>query len=158
MKVKNVIKRVEKALGVKVKRPEREDGYGKYWAHYGGRVISWSPNGSGGLEAEATGFHIRREDDHSDLQTDYFAGYFLDNATQMINAAKPPPPKYKVGSLIRFKNNKRAKRYGVAGRLAIVTRAPGGGMCSVHFCDADFHKPWHRSYSYHERDMSLAIA
>ena len=156
MKVKNVIKRVEKALGVKVNRPEREDGYGKYWAHYGGRVISWSPNGSGGLEAEATGFHIRREDDHDHHHTDYFAGYFLDNATQMINAAKPPPPKYKVGSLIRFKNNKRAQRYNVAGRLVIVITAVV--VACAAFVSPEFHKPYHRSYNYHERDMSLAIA
>lgn len=158
MKVKGVIKKVEKALGVKVNRPEREDGYGKYWVHYDGRIISWTPNGSGGLDAEATGYHVRREDDHSDLQTDYFAGYFVKNPTQMINAVKPPPPKFKVGSLIRFKDTKRAQRYNVAGRMAIVTTADGGGMCCVRFCDPEFHKPYHRNYNYHERDMVLASA
>ena len=156
MKVRNVIKKVEKALGVKVNCPEHE--CGKYWVHYGDKIISWSSNGAGGLDSEATGYHVRREDDHSDLRTDYFAGYFVDNPTQLIRTVKPPPPKFKVGDLIRFKGNKRAMRHGVANKLAIVTTADGNGMCCVRFCDPESQKAYHRSYSYYERDMALASA
>jgi len=155
VKVRNVIKKVEKALGTKVNCPEHKSG--KYWVHYDGRVISWNGNGSGGLDSDATGYHVRRDNDHSDLQTDYFAGYFVDNPTQMVNAVKPPPPKFKVGSLVRFKDTKRALRYNLAGRMAIVTSAGGGGMCCVRFCDVAFNRPFHRNY-YHERDMALVSA
>lgn len=30
-------------------------------------------------------FHIRHEDDHSDIYTDYFAGFFVDNMKQFID-------------------------------------------------------------------------
>ena len=156
MKVKNVIKKVEKALGMKVNHPQ--NGYGHYWVHYGNHVISFAANGAGGLDAQATGYHVRRDDDVSDTQTDYFAGYFVDNPTQLIKAVKPDPPKFKVGDLIRFKGTKRAIRHNVAGKLAIVTDPHGGGMCCVRFCDPAFSKPYHRNYSYYERDMTLANA
>jgi hypothetical protein len=157
MKVKSVIRKVEKALGVKVEPPD----FGKYWVHYNGHVISWRGSGSYPdeiLDSQATGFHVRREDDYSDLQTDYFAGYFVKNPTQMINAVKPQAPKFKVGSLIRFKDTKRAQRSKVAGKMAIVMTAPGGGMCYVRFCDPAMLSPYHGIYSYYERDMALATA
>ena len=152
MKVKAVNKKVEKALGVKVNHPE--GGYGSYWVHYESHIISWHSNGAGGLEAEATGYHVRREDDHSDLQTDYFAGYYAKNATQMIHAVKPPPPKFKVGALIRFKNNKRSQRGGVEGKMGIVTEANGGGMCKVRLNDGSAAN--YGLSNYHERDMEIA--
>ena len=152
MKVKTVIKKVEKALGVKVNRPE--DGHGKYWVHYDDHIISWHSNGAGGLEADATSYHVRREDDHSDIQTDYFAGYYPKNATQMIHAVKPPPPKFKVGTLIRFKSSKRSDRWGVAGKLGIVTEANGGGMCNVRLNDGTGAN--YGMNSYYERDMEVA--
>jgi hypothetical protein len=150
MKVRAVIKKVEKALGVKVNHP---DGHGSYWAQYGDKIISWSANGSGDLDAHAGCYHIRREDDHSDLQTDYFAGYFVNNPTQMIHAVKPALPKFKVGALVRFRDNKRTQRGGLAGRLGIVTEANGGGMCSVNLAG---RHPLPGLQVFHERDMQIA--
>ena len=75
-----------------------------------------------GYGDRATGFHVRREDDHSDSMTDYFAGSFYNNCTQMLNAIDPPPPKFSEGTLVRGKNNKRANRLGVAGRTGLVTK------------------------------------
>ena len=152
MKVKAVNKKVEKALGVKVNHPE--DGYGSYWVHYENHILSWHSNGVGELESQATGYHIRREDDHSEPQTDYFAGYFVDNPTQMIHAVKPPPPKFKLGALIRFRDNKRSQRWGVEGKMGIVTEANGGGMCKVRLNDGSAAN--YGLSNYHERDMEIA--
>ena len=152
MKVKAVNKKVEKALGVKVNHPP--DRYSHYWVEYDDRILSWSANGIGGEEAEATGNHIRRIDDESDPHTDYFAGYFVDNPTQMIHSVKPPPPKFKVGTLVRFKNNKRSQRWGVEGKLGIVTEATGGGMCRVRLNDGTGAN--YGLNSYYERDMEIA--
>lgn len=116
MKVSKVIKKVEKALGVKVQQTNT----GRYWAEYNGRVISWLGNGGNTPDAEACNFHVRRVDDVSDIQTDYFAGSFRDNATQMIHAVKPPQPKFKLGDLVEFKDNKRQRRYQQVGDVGIV--------------------------------------
>lgn len=155
MKVKAVINKVEKALGVKVNHPS--GGHGNYWASYGEHILSWHSNGAMGIDSDASGYHVRRTDDHSDPQTDYFAGFFADNATQMIRTVKPDPPKFKIGTLIRFKDNKRSERWGVAGKLAIVTAANGGGMCSVRLNDGTGAKngPF-AANSYYERDMEIA--
>ena len=158
MKVKAVNKKVTKALGAKVNHPE--DGYGHYWVHYGNHILSWGACNGEGLEADASGFHIRREDDHSEPQTDYFAGYFVDNPTKMIHAVKPPPPKFRVGALIRFKDNKRSKRWGVEGKLGIVMQAKGGGTCDVRLNDGTganlVLSTSHGMNSFYERDMELA--
>ena len=63
------IKKVEKALGVKV-----QGGDGRYYASYDGYVVSWRASKSyyeAGGTLEASGWHVRREDDHSDSQTDH---------------------------------------------------------------------------------------
>ena len=152
MKVKAVNRKVEKALGVKVNHPP--DRYSNYWVEYDDRILSWSANGIGGEDAEATGYHIRRVGDESDPQTDYFAGFFVKNPTQMIHTVKPPAPKFKVGALIRFKDNKRSQRWGVEGKLGIVTEANGGGMCSVRLNDGSVAN--YGLSNYYERDMELA--
>ena len=87
---------------------EAQEGYnGKWFIHLNGEVGSWRYEYAWGevdgkyqrLEGvqEARSFHIRRENDHSDSMTDYFAGYFLDNASQFFNTFCPPPPKTSPG-------------------------------------------------------------
>ena len=129
MKVKAVIKKVEKILGVKVQNTN-----GRYYTNYDGKVLSFLGQGreglgTGGVEADALNFHTRGENDHSDLQTDYYAGTFWDNATQMINSVKPPESKYGPGTLVEFKDNKRQVRYGNVGKVGVVVRADG------NYCD-----------------------
>ena len=45
------------------------------------------------MDADAHNFHVRRCDDHSDLMSDYHAGSFRDNITQICHSMLPPPPK-----------------------------------------------------------------
>ncbi len=149
MKVKTAIKKIEKALGV----PCRYNG-NRFSAEYEGKVISFLSNGFRGdepaaLEAEAVNFHVRSLNDVSDPYTDYFAGSFRDNVTQLIHAVKPPEPKFPVGSLVRGKNNKRAVRQGYAGMVGVVVRA--GRYANVEWVGGE-RGPYN---NYPERDLEL---
>ena len=141
-KLESVIKKIQKRIpGVTIYADGR-----KYWFTYGGKVASF-------LVCEyrgASSFHIRHEDDHSDSMTDYFAGSFYDNATQMINTLCPPPPKFPTGALIRGKDTKRANRLGVAGRVGIVESISKYGDYLILWCDNYKHE----RYAY-ERDLEL---
>ena len=77
---------------------------------------------------EASNWHARRFDDHSDIMTDYFAGCHFDNVTQLINFVKPPECKFAVGQLVRGKQNKRAVRSMYARRIAMVTKTAGNSF------------------------------
>lgn len=70
-------------------------------------------------------FHKRRENDHSDLMTDYFAGSFYDNLSQTLESLKRSEGKYPAGTLIRFRPTKRMQRWGCANELGIVTKSHG---------------------------------
>jgi len=121
------VKKVEKALGVKVEK------MGHRWGCvYDGYVISWISSPGWKREGdrlvddgplEASNWHVRREDDHTDSMVDYFAGSFMDNVTQLINYVKPPTPKFELGTLVKGKDNKRANRQGYANRVGVVIRA-----------------------------------
>ena len=144
------VKKVEKALGVKVEQ------MGHRWGCvYDGQVISWisSPRWDNKDVLEASNWHIRRVDDHSDSMVDYFAGSHRDNLTQLIHAVKPPEPKFPVGSLVQGKENKRAQRQGYASRLAIVTEA--GQYMYLKWVSGDDDR---YRISYPERDFQLASA
>ncbi len=123
MKVGKAIKKIEKYLGVEV----QYDGC-RYWFQYENEVGSFLPNGHRGgmnadaMEAEACNWHRRRVNDHSDMMTDYHAGSFRDNLTQLLHSMKAPPCKFKVGQLVRGKQNKRAMRWGFAGLTGLVTK------------------------------------
>lgn len=69
--------------------------------------------------------HKRRENDHTDIMTDYFAGSFYDNLTQILDGFVPPPSKYQLGDLVQFKDNKRMARYGLAGQIGNVVKVHG---------------------------------
>ena len=142
------VKKVEKALGVKVEQ------MGHRWGCvYDGQVLSWisSPRWDNKDVLEASNWHIRRIDDHSDSMVDYFAGSHRDNLTQLINAVKPPEPKFPIGSLVQGKENKRAQRQGYANRLAIVTEA--GRYMYLKWVSG---KEDRYRISYPERDFQLA--
>ena len=142
------VKKVEKALGVKIEKMGH-----RYGCVYGGHVVSWisSPSWDDPSTLEASNWHVRRVDDHSDIMVDYFAGYHLDNVTQLIRSVKKPEPKFPVGSLVRGKDNKRANRNGYAGRLAIVTEA--GDYMHLKWTDSNEDR---YRVTYPERDFEKA--
>ena len=81
--------------------------------------------------------------------TDYFAGYHADNITQALNAVAALPAKYPVGSLVRFKDNKRNGRWKLAGKIALVMQAESGGNYKVQYPGSqDRYDPF-----YSERDL-----
>ena len=150
MKVKTAIKKIEKALGV----PCRYNG-NRFSAEYEGKVISFLSNGFRGdepeaLDGEAINFHVRSLNDVSDPYTDYYAGSFRDNVTQLIHAVKPPEPKFSVGDLVKGKDNKRANRMGYASKLGVVTRA--GTAMGIKWVN-DGPKSYSSWASYPERDF-----
>ena len=130
MKVGKAIKMIEKYLGVEV----QYDGC-RYWFQYEDEVGSFLPNGHRGgmdadaMEADACNWHRRRVNDHSDMMTDYHAGSFRDNLTQLLHSMKPPPCKFKTGQLVRGKQTKRASRWGFAGLTGMVTKESSDSVC-----------------------------
>ena len=137
MKVKAVIKKIKthfKKQGIDIDVEYN----GTRWAfQHNDYVGSFLANGAmasdtaAQLEADACNFHVRRCDDYSDMQSDYFAGSFRDNATQMIESLLPKPSKFKVGQLVRGKANKRATRQGYAGKVGLVMEATPGDYIRV---------------------------
>lgn len=133
MKVKTAIKKIEKYLGVKVEYVGH-----RYTFQYEDQVGSFLPNGHAGgmgkeaMEAEACNWHRRRYDDHSDSMSDYFAGSFRDNVTQLLHSMKPPPCKFRAGQLVRGKNTKRAIRHQFADKTGLVTKETGDS-CTVQW-------------------------
>tara|TARA_A100001515_G_scaffold141181_2_gene137820 strand:- start:1619 stop:2053 length:435 start_codon:yes stop_codon:yes gene_type:complete len=119
MKNTSFVKKIKKRIpGVEIHVAENQ-WRDRCWFQHGNQVCSWYVEKDG----TARNFHRRREDDHSDMMTDYFAGCFYDNGTQLLNSVAPPPPKFSEGDLVRCKDNKRMNRWSLAGQLAIVKQA-----------------------------------
>ena len=76
---------------------------------------------------------VTRDGDVTDIQSDYFAGSFVDNITQALNWCAPLPPKYPAGSLVRFKENKRNGRAKLTGIVGLVMEAATGGRYKVQY-------------------------
>ena len=135
MKVRNAIKKVKshfkkQGIDIEVKLVSHR------WTFvHDGYVGSFLANGCGSdddqMDADAHNFHVRGVNDHSDLMTDYHAGSFRDNITQVCESLLPSPPKYPVGSLVRGKQNKRAMRQGYAGRVGLVMEAKAGDYARI---------------------------
>ena len=106
------------------------------------------------MDADAHNFHIRRCDDHSDLQSDYHAGSFRDNITQLCHSMLPPPPKFPAGSLVRGRDNKRANRQGYAGKVGLVMPNRGSSYTKVAWI-GETEPKWGWA-TYPERDLELA--
>lgn len=85
--------------------------------------------------------HSRRFDDHSDIMTDYFAGYFPKNVSQALDSLKAPPSKYKVGDLIMFKDNKRMGRWGIAKKLGVITK-DRGKIYNIMVCESNVEQTY----------------
>ena len=120
MKKTTFLKKVKK-LGLTVDEPI--DGR-RCYIHHNGQIASWfwQENWQTG-ELEGTNWHIKGEHQESDPYTDYFPGYFTDNATQMLNRLVPPGSKHKVGSLVRCKENKRNGRFNRVARMGLMIDA-----------------------------------
>jgi hypothetical protein len=120
MKKTTFLKKAKK-LGLTVDEPI--DGR-RCYIHHNGQIASWfwQENWQTG-ELEGTNWHIKGEHQESDPYTDYFPGYFTDNATQMLNRLVPPGSKHKVGSLVRCKENKRNGRFNRVARMGLMIDA-----------------------------------
>ena len=165
MKVKAVIKKVKthfkkQGIDIAISAPTERGSY-KWSFEHNGYVGSFSANGHDGYsegweDADACLFHIRRDNDHSDMQSDYFAGSFRDNATQMVESILPKPSKFKVGQLVRGKDNKRGNRHGYAGLVGLVTEATTGDYVSVKWMGENSTRNRSRyNNHYPERDLIL---
>ena len=106
------------------------------------------------LDADAHDFHVRAANDHSDLMTDYHAGSFRDNITQVCESLLPPAPKFPAGSLVRGKQNKRAIRQGYAGKVGLVVPNLGSRYAKVAWVGES--QPMWGWATYPERDLELA--
>ena len=158
MKLQATLKKIKqrsKIIGVKVDiHEEKRRNDSAFWVSfensdhnitfYSGR--SYSDDGN---EEHVHLIKVTRNGDVSDSQTDYFAGSFVDNITQALNWVAPLPAKYPVGSLVRFKQNKRNARANLVGKLRLVTEAATGGnykllnpspqsqVYSPYYCERD---------------------
>tara|TARA_R110002074_G_scaffold354637_1_gene526545 strand:+ start:139 stop:612 length:474 start_codon:yes stop_codon:yes gene_type:complete len=151
----NAIKKIRARAKLVDRKVEVEDidhhgnGSSKVYARFEGsnQTISFWVNSDDSIGAP----HICRDGDESDPHTDYFAGYHVDNITQALNTVAALPPKYSVGSLVRFKENKRNKRWRLAGKIALVMQAESGGNYKVQYDGSqDRYDPF-----YSERDLEL---
>ena len=158
MKVRNAIKKVKshfakQGIDIDVRL------VGHRWTfEHNGYVGSFLANGActdeDQLDAEAHNFHVRRANDHSDLMTDYHAGSFRDNITQVCESLLPPPPKFPPGALVRGKQNRRAIRPGYAGKVGLVMPNCGNRYARVAWVGED--QPKWGWQTYPERDLEPA--
>ena len=129
MKHSSVIKKVEKRLGKK--GVVRKMGH-RWGFKHDGTIGSWmlsncscgdtvDKNCTGKCDTNyASNWHVRSDDDISDPYTDYYAGSFRDNITQVLDSICPLPSKFLLGALVVFKENKRQIRHGNAGKVGII--------------------------------------
>ena len=159
MKVRNAIKKVKTYFAKQGIEIDVQLSGGRWTFVHNGYVGSFLANGACSgedeMDREACNFHVRRESDVSCLYSDYHAGSFRDNITQVCESLLPSPPKFVAGSLVRGKQNKRAMRQGYAGRVGLVMPEGGNGYVRVAWTGAT---PNHRGIwpTYPERDLEPA--
>ena len=155
MKLENALKKVRNRAkilnrGVDIEQNDyHNNGQVKVWIQFEGsnQLLSFWTNRDGSISAP----HVKRAGDQSDPHTDYFPGCFYDNITQALNSIAPLPPKYSVGSLVRFKSNKRNHRWNLAGKVALVIQAEAGGNYKLQYDGVDErYNPF-----YAQRDLEL---
>jgi len=142
MKTAKAIKKIEDYLDVKVECQGHQ-----YTFLYENKVCRFHDS-----SGDAHSFHVRRSNDHTDLQSDYFAGCFLKNVTQFLHTLKQPDPKYPAGTLVRGRQNKRALRHGISDKVGVVIDIGLYGSYNILW-NGDEHIT---SYPY-ERDIEGAI-
>ena len=153
MKNESFVKKLKKRIpGIEVIENDH-----RWSATHNGTLLTWrtQPRWDNKEIIEAAGFHTQGVDQESDPYTDYYPGTFWDNGTQAIDRLCPPPNKFKAGQLVIGKQNKRAVRYGYAGKTALVTKAPSGDQAVLQFVGADAIE--YKSYNdyYYTRDFDL---
>jgi len=137
MKLENALKKVRNRAkilnrGVDIEQNDyHNNGQVKVWIQFEGsnQLLSFWTNSDGTISSP----HTVRDGLKSDPHTDYFPGCFFDNITQALNYMAPLPPKYSVGSLVRFKSNKRNHRWNLAGKVALVIQAEAGGNYKLQY-------------------------
>ena len=129
-KIRNRAKKVDREVSID-QADYHGNGQVKVYARFenSNQTISFWTNRDGTISSP----HLCRDGDVSAPHTDYFAGYFLDNATQFCNTFCPPAAKFAVGCLVRGKQNKRAIRMGYAGKVGLVTKAGGNKYFNVEW-------------------------
>ena len=140
MKYKSFISKLQKRLGTKdldITTDEFGVNGRREWLVYGDTVARWHVGRCDYRDPESelrvSSFHTKGVGQESDSQTDYFPGTYWSNATQLVDRLKSPPAKYPASSLVRGKDNKRAKRFGYAGKHALVTRADDARYLTLQF-------------------------
>ena len=155
MKLENALKKVRNRAKILKREVEIEqndyhnNGQIKVYIQFedSNQLLSFWTNRDGSISAP----HVKRAGDQSDPHTDYFPGCFYDNITQALNSIAPLPPKYSVGSLVRFKSNKRNHRWNLAGKVALVIQAEAGGNYKLQYDGVDErYNPF-----YAQRDIEL---
>ena len=147
-KIRNRAKAVNRSVDIE-QNDYHNNGQIKVWIQFEGsnQLLSFWTNRDGSISAP----HVKRAGDESDPHTDYFPGCFYDNITQALNSIAPLPPKYSVGSLVRFKSNKRNHRWNLAGKVALVIQAEAGGNYKLQYDGVDErYNPF-----YAQRDLEL---
>jgi len=158
MKLESALKKIQnraKKINLKVDIKEQKRANDSLWyIRFEGsnQVISFYDRTNGGNKICL--IKVTRDGDVSDPHTDYFAGYFVDNITQAINTCAPLPPKFPVGSLIRFKENKRNMRAKLAGKVGLVTEAQRGGGYKIDVIEQRENPRYDNHY--YERDLEKA--
>ena len=155
MKLESALKKIRNRAKVVNRKVEIEqndyhnNNHPKVYVHFEGsnQLISFWTNSDGSISSP----HVKRQGDESDPHTDYFPGCFYDNITQALNSIAPLPPKYPVGSLVRFKDNKRNTRWKLAGQVALVTNAGNGGYYQLQYPG----QPERYGATYSERDLEF---
>ena len=155
MKLENALKKVRnraKIVGREVSIEQNDyhnNGQVKVYIRFedSNQLLSFWTNSDGTISSP----HTVRDGLKSDPHTDYFPGTFWDNITQALNTIAPLPPKYPVGSLVRFKHNKRNNRWNLAGKVALVIQAEAGGNYKLQYDGVDErYNPF-----YAQRDIEL---
>ena len=155
MKLENALKKVRnraKIVGREVSIEQNDyhnNGQVKVYIRFedSNQLLSFWTNSDGSISSP----HTVRDGLKSDPHTDYFPGTFWDNITQALNTIAPLPPKYSVGSLVRFKSNKRNHRWNLAGKVALVIQAEAGGNYKLQYDGVDErYNPF-----YAQRDIEL---
>jgi len=153
MKLAAAIKKINaraKKVGIEVEiREDKRAHDSQYYIRFDGsnQVISFYSNRNGKDDIHL--IKVTRDGDVTDIQSDYFAGSFVDNITQALNWCAPLPPKYPAGSLVRFKDNKRNGRSKLTGIVALVMEAQTGGTYKVQYAgQKDRYHPY-----FSERDL-----
>ncbi len=137
MKLENALKKVRNRAKILKREVQIEqndyhnNGQVKVYIQFedSNQLLSFWTNSDGTISSP----HTVRDGLKSDPHTDYFPGTFWDNITQALNSIAPLPPKYPVGSLVRFKDNKLNNRWKLAGKVALVIQAEAGGNYKVQY-------------------------